>query len=152
MQYLLFSLLFVVIHMVAYMIAGAFAYRISADLYKGDTRLIDFVRDMDNERENNRVGLLVFPAQIVRALLMSIVLYPLIGLLGELSFSIRVLFLAGLMFIYTDFASAIPFPHNVEGYVYLKERYVNWDSFWKLQVEMALYSLLFGLASSWLLF
>ena len=152
MQYLLFSVLFVVVHLVAYTIAGALAYRISSDLYEGETRLLDFFRDMGDERENSRVGILVFPAQVVRALLMSIVLYPLIEPLKDLSFIVRAAFLAGLMFVYTDFASAIPFPHNVEGFVYLKQRYLSWGSFWKLQFEMVLYSLLFGLGASWLLF
>jgi len=29
------------------------------------------------------------------------------------------------MFVYTDFACAIPFPHNIEGYIYLKDRYLK---------------------------
>lgn len=152
MQYLLFSVLFVVVHMGAYLLAGALAYRISADLYQGETRLLDFLKDMSNEQQNSRVAKLVFPAQLLRALLMSVVLYPLLGPLGELSFALRAAFLAGLMFVYTDFACAIPFPHNVEGFVYLKDRYLSWGSFWKLQFEMAIYSLLFGLAAGWFLF
>jgi len=31
------------------------------------------------------------------------------------------------MFVYTDFACAIPFPHNIEGYIYPKDRCLkNW--------------------------
>ncbi len=65
---------------------------------------------------------------------------------------LRFLFLAGLMFIFTDVASAVPFPHNIEGFVYMKDRYLSGDQLWKLYVETAVYSIIFGLLPSWLLF
>jgi hypothetical protein len=83
---------------------------------------------------------------------MSIILYPIIGLLGELSFGLRFTFLSGLMFIYTDFASAIPFSHNLEGFVYMKERYLKKEFLGKLYFEMIIYSLTFGFLASWFLF
>lgn len=140
------------VHTGAYFIAGILAYRISRDLYHGENRLLDFLKDMSNESENARVAKLTLPMQLVRGLLLSIVLYPIIGLLGDLSYILRFVFLAGLMFVYTDFASAIPFPHNIEGLIYLKERYLKKSAFWKLQFEMIVFSLLFGLVSSWILF
>ncbi len=153
MQYVIFSSLFIVAHIVAYTIAGVISYRVSQDLYEGDTRLLDFMKDMGNESENASVSKLVFPSQILRGLLLSIVLYPLIGFLGDLSFIVRFLFFAGLMFFYTDFACAILFPHNIEGFVYFKEKYlVRKGAFWKLQYEMIIYTILFGLLASWMLF
>jgi hypothetical protein len=152
MEYIKFSLLFMLVHTGAYFIAGMLAYRISRDLYKGENRLLDFLKDMSNESENARVAKLTLPMQLVRGLLLSIVLYPIIGLLGDLSYILRFVFLAGLMFVYTDFASAIPFPHNIEGIIYMKERYLKKSAFWKLQFEMIVFSLLFGLVSSWILF
>lgn len=56
------------------------------------------------------------------------------------------------MFIYSDFASAVPFPHNIEGWVYLKSRYLQKNRLWKLYFEIVIYSLLFAGFSAWLLF
>ena len=153
MQYVIFTGLFIVAHFVAYTIAGVVSYRVSQDLYEGEARLLDFMKDMGNKPEYNSVSKLVYPAQLVRGLLLSIVLYPIIGLLGGLSFWVRFAFFTGLMFIYTDFACAIPFPHNIEGFVYLKEKYLGKkNAFWKLQYEMIIYSIVFGLLASWMLF
>jgi hypothetical protein len=152
MEYIKFSLLFVLVHTGAYLVAGLLAYRISRDLYHGENRLLDFLKDMSDESENARVAKLALPLQFLRGLLLSIVLYPIMGLLGELSYLLRFIFLASLMFVYTDFASAIPFPHNIEGFIYLKERYLKKSAFWKLQFEMIIFSLLFGLVSGWFLF
>ncbi len=152
MEYIKFSLLFMLVHTGAYFIAGMLAYRISRDLYQGENRLLDFLKDMSNESENARVAKLTLPMQLVRGLLLSIVLYPIIGLLGDLSYILRFVFLAGLMFVYTDFASAIPFPHNIEGIIYMKDRYLKKSAFWKLQFEMIVFSLLFGAVAAWILF
>jgi hypothetical protein len=152
MEYIKFSLLFVLVHTGAYLVAGLLAYRISRDLYHGENRLLDFLKDMSDESENARVAKLALPLQFLRGLLLSIVLYPIMGLLGELSYLLRFIFLASLMYVYTDFASAIPFPHNIEGFIYLKERYLKKSAFWKLQFEMIIFSLLFGLVSGWFLF
>jgi hypothetical protein len=84
MEYIKFSLLFMLVHTGAYFIAGMLAYRISHDLYHGENRLLDFLKDMSDESENARVAKLTLPLQLVRGLLLSIVLYPIVGLLGDL--------------------------------------------------------------------
>jgi hypothetical protein len=56
-----------------------------------------------------------------------------------------VAFFSGLMFIYTHLAAVSPFMDNIEGLVYFKEKYLVRKFFLKFQVEMILYSLLFGL-------
>lgn len=152
MEYAKFSLLFMLVHTGAYFIAGMLAYRISRDLYHGQNRLLDYLKDMSNESENARVAKLTLPLQLLRGLVLSIVLYPVIDLLGELAYPLRFIFLAGLMFVYTDFASAVPFPHNLEGVIYMKERYLKKSAFWKLQFEMIVFSLLFGAVAAWILF
>lgn len=144
MEYIKFSLLFMLVHTGAYFIAGILAYRISRDLYHGENRLLDFLKDMADPAENARVAKLTLPLQLLRGLVLSIVLYPILELLGDLSYPLRFVFLAGLMFVYTDFASAVPFPHNLEGVIYMKERYLKKSAFWKLQFEMVIFSLLFG--------
>jgi hypothetical protein len=152
MEYIRFSLLFTLVHAGAYLIAGLLAYRISHDLYQGENRLLDFLKNMADKSENARVARRSLPLQLLRGLLLSIVLYPIMGMLGDLPFGLRFVFLASLMFVYTDFASAIPFPHNIEGFIYMKDRYLKKSAFWKLQFEMIVFSVIFGLVSGWILF
>ncbi|MFP3897014.1 MAG: hypothetical protein ACLFV5_09320 [Anaerolineales bacterium] len=147
-----FSLLFTLVHTGAYVIAGMLALKVSEDLYHGENRLLDFVNDMSDPGQSGRTQKWFVLGQLLRGLLLSIVLYPVLESLGELSFGLRCAFMAGLMFVYTDFASAVPFPHNIEGFVYLKDRYLSREAFWKLQFEIIIYSLLFGLFAAWLLF
>jgi hypothetical protein len=146
-QYLIFTLLFILIHTIAYTVAGAVALRFSKDIYEGENRLFDFLRDM-NSPEGQAVSRWFLPAQLLRGLLLSIVLWPILGLLGQLPFGLQFLFFTGLMFFYTDFAGAVPFAGNIEGYVYMKEKYLNKTSFWKMQAEMLIYSPLFGLLAA----
>jgi hypothetical protein len=125
---------------------------VSKDLYEDKNRLLDYLRDMSDENESKYVSKWFFPIQLLRGLVLSIVLYPILALLGELSFGLRFTFFSGLMFFYTDFACAVPFPNNLEGFVYMKKRYVKKEFFGKLYLEMIIYSLLFGLLVSWFLF
>jgi hypothetical protein len=152
MDYVLFSLGFVIIHTGAYAIAGMLALSVSKDLYQGENRLLDFIRDAGNPDEASRLGKWMIPSQVIRGLLLSLALYPILPALGDLSFGLRFLFMGGLMFIYMDLASAVPFIGNIEGYVYFKERYLQQGNIWKMQFEMVIYSLLFGFFTAWLLF
>ncbi|MDD4364057.1 MAG: hypothetical protein PHD33_07650 [Atribacterota bacterium] len=152
MRYLFFSLGFTIIHTIAYTIAGMLALKISKDLYEEKERLLDFIRDMSDETDRKHVTKWFMPAQLLRGLLMSFALYPILGLLGNISFIFRFIFFSSLMFIYTDFSSAVPFPNNIEGLVYMKSRYQKKNLFWKLYYEMIIYSLLFSILTSWLLF
>ncbi len=152
MEYIVFSFWFTVIHTASYTIAGVLGLRIGKELYEQKNRLLDFLRNMSDENENKYVSKWFIPVQLLRGLLMSIVLYPILGALGELSFGLRFAFLSGLMFIYTDLASTVPFPHNLEGFIYMKDRYLKRELFGKLYFEVLIYSLLFGFLASWLLF
>ena len=82
---------------------------------------------------------------------MSMVLYPVLPFIKELSFAMQFVFMASLMFVYADFASAIPFSNTIEGFVYLKKEFVRKHVFWTIQFEAVLYSILFGLLSAWIL-
>jgi hypothetical protein len=153
LRYVWFSLGFFLVHLGAYVIAGVVTQLWSKDIYHGPAALLHPVlRDVSEEAERRRQGRLMLPAQLVRALLMSVVLYPLLEALGGLAYPVRVLVLGGLMLIYADVASASPFPNTIEGLVYLRERYITASAFWRLQSEAVIYSLLFGLAAAWLLF
>lgn len=114
MLYLKFSLLFFVIHFLCYIIAGVIDLQLAGRIYKGKDRLYkSFFRDMNIRQESNRVARLLIPSQFVRAMLMSVVLYPVLPFLMELSFAMQFLFMAGLMFVYADFGSAIPFSNTI---------------------------------------
>ena len=152
-EYISFSLLFFVIHLVCYVIAGIIDLQLAKKVYSGKNRLFkSFFRDMDDKKESNRIGLLLIPYQFIRAILMSVVLYPVLPFIKELSFAMQFIFMASLMFVYADFASAIPFSNTIEGIVYLKKEFVRKRIFWTIQLESVLYSVLFGLLAAWILF
>ncbi len=152
MQYITFSLWFTVIHVIAYTLAGVIALKLSKDLYKEKERILDYLRNMSDEKESKHVQKWFLPAQLLRGLILSIVLWSIIGLLGDLSFGIRFVFLASLLFFYTDFASAVPFNNNIEGFVYMKPKYVKKGSFWKLYLETIIYSITVGAVTGGILF
>ena len=153
MEYVWFSLGFVAIHLGAYIAAGALTLQFTKDLYTGESALFaSFLRDVDAPEEKARQGLVMWPAQLARGLLMSIVLYPILGPLAELSFAARFAFLATLMFVYTDLAAATPFSNTIEGLVYMKKKFVRPSAFWRIQSEALLYSTLFGALAAWTLF
>ena len=153
MEYIRFTLLFFVIHTITYYIAGAINYQFSKKLYGGRDQLYQsFLRNMSDPKEAIGVNKKIIPVQLVRAIFMSVVLYPVIGFVGDLSFAMRFLFMGGLMFVYADFCSAIPFSNTLEGVIYMKPEFVKPRVFWTIQMEAIIYSVIFGLAASWLLF
>lgn len=146
MFYLKFSLLFFVVHLVCYTIAGVIDLQLAKKMYSGKDRLYkSFFRNMEDKQESARIARLLIPSQFFRALLMSIVLYPILPFLVEFSFGMQFFFMASLMFVYADFSSAIPFSNTIEGLVYLKKEFVQKKVFWTIQLEAVIYSVLFGL-------
>lgn len=152
MSYLMFSVWFTVIHTAAYILAGVIALKISKDIYESKDRYADFLRDMGDPTESKHVQKAFIPAQLVRGVIMSLVLYPVLGALGEISFLARFFFFAGLMFVYTEISSAVPFPTNIEGFVYMKQKYMQRDKIWKFWLEIIIYSVLFALPAAAFLF
>lgn len=151
-DYIVFSSLFFVIHLVCYVIAGVIDLQLAKKMYSGKNRIFkSFFRDMEDDNENKRIAKLLIPSQFIRAIFMSLVLYPILPFLKDLSFEIQFIFMASLMFVYADFASAIPFSNTIEGIVYLKKEFVKKRVFWTIQLEAILYSLMFGLLSAWIL-
>jgi hypothetical protein len=152
MKYLMFTIGFVIIHAASYTLAGALALKFSKDLYEEKERLLDWIRNMSDESDKKHVEKWFLPAQIIRGIFLSIVLYPILDPLSEISYLLRVMFLGSLMFIYADLASAVPFPHNIEGFVYMKSKYMDILSKGKLYLEMAIYSIVFAVLASRFLF
>jgi hypothetical protein len=151
MESMAFVLWFTLIHTVAYVLAGVVALSISKDLYEDKARHLDFLRDMGDADENRKVQRAFLPAQLVRGVLMGLVLVPIVGALAEMTVALRFGFLAALTFVYLEVASSIPFPTNIEGQVYLKDRYRSFPSVWKLHLEAVLYSAMLAGAVTWLL-
>lgn len=153
MDYLWFSLWFTVLHLGSYMVAGMVTLQFTKDLYQGDDALFSpFMRDVAQPAERQWQGIVLWPAQLLRGALMSVVLYPVLTPLSELGAVTRFGFLFGLMFVYADLAAATPFPNNIEGLVYLKRRFLRPDVFWRIQSETLIYSLLFASLAGWLAF
>lgn len=153
MDYLWFTLWFAAIHLGAYVVAGVVTLRFTRDLYEGDDAVFaPFLRDVADPVERQRQGIVMWPAQLLRGALMSVVLYPILTPLSELSSLSRFGFLAGLMFVYADLAAATPFPNTIEGLVYMKQRFIRPDVFWRVQSEAIIYSLVFAAAATWLAF
>jgi hypothetical protein len=151
MSYLIFTALFTIVHIIAYVLAGILALSFAKSAYNGDDRNFDFLRDMSDPEQKKKVGLLMLPSQLLRGVLMSLVLYPILDPLMSLSFVSCFVFFSGLAFVFTDFASAVPFPGNIEGYVYLKDKYRQKGGFFFSQGEMLIYSMLLGFAISFTL-
>ena len=153
MEYIKFSFLFFIIHTLVYYIAGFINYQFSKKLYGGRDQLYhSFLRNMSDPREALAVNKKIIPVQLLRAILMSVILYPVLGILGDLSFGLQFAFMGGLMFVYADFCSAIPFSNTLEGLIYMKPEFVQKKVFWTIQMEAIIYSMLFGLLSAWFLF
>ena len=152
MTYLTFSFWFTIIPTVAYTLAGIIALKISKDIYESKERYADFLRDMGDPAESKHVQISFIPAQLVRGVIMSLVLYPVLGALGEISFIARFFFFAGLMFVYTEISSAVPFPTNIEGFVYMKQKYIQGNKIWKFWLEITIYSVIFAVPAAGLLF
>jgi hypothetical protein len=140
-DYIYFSLLFFIIHLVCYVIAGVIDLQLAKKMYSGKNRIFkSFFRNMEDDQESKRIAKLLIPSQLIRAIFMSLVLYPVLPFLKDLTFEIQFIFMASLMFVYADFASAIPFSNTIEGIVYLKKEFVKKRVFWTIQLEAILYS------------
>lgn len=145
MVYIKFIFLFTIAHVVSYIVAGAIALKFSKDIYESKNRLCNFLNDMAVEKERKHVEKYFLPAQIIRGLLMSIVLLPLLSAIENLMVIMQFIFFVSLMFVYTHISSAAPFMDNIEGQVYFKKEYLLKNSFFKFQLEMIMYAILFGL-------
>lgn len=147
-SYIKFSFLFILIHGASYIVAGALALKISKDIYESKNRHCNFLRDMSDPEESKHAQIMFLPAQFLRGLLMSVVLFPVLDAIRALPFALKFAFFGGLMFVYTHIAAVSPFIDNIEGFVYFKKKYLIKKYFLKFQMEMVIYCILFGLLMS----
>jgi hypothetical protein len=152
-DYVVFAAMFAVTHTVVYHLAGFIALRLARDAYTSKTALYRYsFRDLEDPWEARRIGLVLIPVQLFRGVLMAAVLFPLLGTLDDFSYGVRAAILGGLMFVYADFASAVPFSNTIEGLVYLKREFVARSIFLRIQAEAVMYSVAFGCLAAWLAF
>ncbi|MDZ4177722.1 MAG: hypothetical protein U1E29_00590, partial [Coriobacteriia bacterium] len=133
---------FAVLHTVSYTLAGVLALSISSALYRGPDRHMDFLRDASDPSEAKRLQRWAVPLQLPRGIVLALVLTPILEPLRSTGFWPQFLFLFGLMFVVADLASSAPFPGNLEGFIYLRDKYLKRGVYWKLHFESALYSLM----------
>ncbi len=150
MEALRFVLVFTFVHATAYTVAGAIALAISRDLYREKGRILDFLRDMDDEADAKHVQRWFLPAQLARGPLLAVVLLPILGPLADVPSLARFVTLFGLAALWLDLASSVPFSHNLEGFVYMKPRYLRLARHGKLYLETAIYASLLAAGVSWL--
>lgn len=151
MTYVSFAAGFMVLHVACYTIAGVLALAISGSLYRGPDRLLDFLRDAGDPVEGKRLQKWAIPAQLVRGVVLSLVLLPILEPLQGIGFWSQFAFVFGLMFVISDLASSAPFPGNIEGLIYLRERYLRAGAYWRLHFESLLYSSVLATSVSLLL-
>jgi hypothetical protein len=148
MSYLGFIGGFAVLHVVSYTLAGILALSISSALYRGPDRYMDFLRDASDPLESRRLQRWAVPLQLPRGIVLALVLVPILEPLRDLGFWPQFMFLFGLMFVIADLASSTPFPGNLEGFIYLRDRYLKRGVYWKLHFESALYGLMLAMSVS----
>jgi hypothetical protein len=151
MSHLLFLGGFALIHTVCYALAGILALSISGTLYRGPNRRMDFLRDASDPTEARRLQRWAIPWQLARGFMLALVFLPVLDPLRSIGAWTQFLFLFGVMFIVADLASSVPFPGNLEGFIYMRDKYLKPGVYWKLHAESALYSLMLAASVGWLL-
>ncbi|WP_157209633.1 hypothetical protein [Methanosalsum zhilinae] len=96
----------------------------------------------------------LIPVQIIRGFLFSIVLYPILDVIDGLGASMIFLFIFGLMYVYTELASMVAGPCNLEGWIYFKSEKFSRGKFFclKMHFEGIFYSLVIASLVSIFLF
>jgi len=144
-QYIRFTIIFILAHLISYLVMGGISYQLFyKPFWEGQNPLFaPFMRTIIEPELWKHTTVWQIPGQILRGLLMSIVLYPVLNKIIELSFIRRYLFIGGLLYIFAHFASSAPSPANIEGFIYMRPEFVN-AFFLKGQPEMIMYSLFAG--------
>jgi hypothetical protein len=147
-----FVLIIMLAHTLSYLIAGGVSYQlVTKPFWEGQNPLLSaYLRTPGNPELWNFAMTWQIPVQILRSLLLGLALLPLYKTLKEWGVIQRFSFLSILFFVFTHLASAAPSPANLEGLAYMKPEFIKLG-FFKMQIEMVLYSLFVGLiAAKWL--
>lgn len=118
--YLHFVLTVIVLHVLTYIVAGTLAY---AFIYESAIAAGDFdptMRSPDNPQEWAHVTTWLFPAEILRGLLMGAALCPFLRTLMGWRISSRFWTLLGLLIVFSVWSATMPAPGSIEGWVYLR--------------------------------
>lgn len=109
-------------HVTTYFLAGAIAYPLlTKEYYVGQNPI--FAVFLRTEADADLWGHVVrwfLPAQILRGLLISAVLYPLFDTLRTWTFTKRWFLISGLIIGLGFWAAAVPAPGTIEGMIYMR--------------------------------
>ena len=135
----------VVCHTVTYFLVGAAAYfLLTKDLYAGpDAPFRTFMRTEDEPELWSHVMTWFLPGQILRGLLMSVVLLPLLDTLLEWSWRRRALVIAGLYLGFGFWGATVAAPGTIEGLIYLRPE-ITYGIHLEVQPEIVLQGLAFA--------
>ena len=145
-EYVVFSAGFIVIHTIAYMLAGMITYTI---VHKGHPIYRYYLRREEEEKELSKAMKLLLPTQLLRGLLLSLVFFPILNYMKDMSLLMNSVFLFGVLFIVGGLASQIPFPGNLEGFVYIRDQFQKGRM--KFHIEDLIYCPIVAVAVSLLL-
>jgi hypothetical protein len=109
-------------HVTTYFLAGAIAYPLlTKKYYVGQNPIFAaFLRTEADPELWAHVGRWFLPAEILRGLLISLVLYPLFDVLKAWTFTKRWLLISALLVGLGFWAAAVPAPGTIEGMIYLR--------------------------------
>lgn len=141
------------IYVGAYLAVGAIAYQlITKQFYVGDNAVFTtYLRSEANAAEWAHTNMWLVPGLAVRAMLISLVLLPFVGVLRGMSFVKRSGVLFALLFVLIHLAAAAPSPGNIEGLIYMKPELVSSTTFFSTQPEMIAQCLVYAVGVSWIL-
>ncbi|HZP01009.1 MAG TPA: hypothetical protein VFD30_12005 [Terriglobia bacterium] len=109
-------------HVTTYFLAGAIAYPLlTKEYYVGQNPIFAaFLRTEADPALWGHVVRWFLPAEILRGLLISIVLYPLFDVLKTWAFTKRWLLISALLVGLGFWAAAVPAPGTLEGMIYMR--------------------------------
>jgi len=121
-RFLIFAGKVILVHVMTYMIVGAFAYPLlTREFYEGASAIFPiYLRSQSEPALWSHVMTWMIPIEVIRGLLIAIALYPFFEALNQKAFLSRFLSLAGLYIILGFWADASPAPGTLEGVLMLK--------------------------------
>lgn len=147
-KYLSFTGKFTFAHVLTYLIVGGIAYPLlTKEFYVGVNPIFSSFMVTQNEPELwNNVMRWIFPAQILRGILIASVLYPFFKTLNTWNYFERFLTISGLYIIIGFWASAVAAPGTIDGMVYMRPE-ITMNIHLKVQWEILIQGLLL---SAWI--
>ncbi len=139
-----------ILYVLAYFVSGAIAYPLlTKPFYMGSDPFFNFLRNEQNAIEWSHTMTWMLPVQLLRGALIVSAFLPFRETLRTRHYWPRTWIIAGVLFVLFHLASVAPSPSNIEGFLYLKERYFGLRPFLLTQPEMILQTVSFAMGFSY---